>query len=138
VRLKNFARDVRNGLYTLFPRFYRTFYRLYFLFTSFNFIPHTYSLHLQPAIPEKYCSTCPKKLDFSFFLKNRSDLYTPIARIYLTCCFYREKSIKKRKRSSTVVNPPPTTLPRLVTPILGPQLRPTVVLDPPPPPSFGP
>jgi hypothetical protein len=79
VRPKNIARDVYSGLYTLFLRFYRTFYRLYFLFTSFNFIPYTYSLYLQLVIPKKYCSTCPKKLNFSFFLKNRSNLYTPIA-----------------------------------------------------------
>jgi hypothetical protein len=100
-------------------------------------------------MPEKYYSKCPKKLDFSFFVKDKSTMYTPTAQIYAMCYMCREKQTLKQKRKDTVSDPTPNTLPCLVTPLLGPlpppplfgpQLPPPPITDPqlPPPPPFSP
>ncbi len=80
-------------------------------------------------MPEKYCSRCPKKLDFRFFVKDRTISYRPTAKIFNICYICREKDQLKQKQKDTVLDPTPNTLPRLVTPLLGPL---------PPPPLFGP
>ena len=93
-------------------------------------------------MPEKYCFTCPKKLDFAFFVKDRSIAYTFTTKLYFVCYICREKLRLKRKRTNT--NPIPITLPRLVTPLLGLFLQSMTTINPPPlitdlrmpPPSF--
>jgi hypothetical protein len=122
------------------------------LFSKLFLLLRTILYDLRPVMPEKYCSKCPRKLDFSFFVKDQSVLYTPTARIYSICYICRDKDPRKRKRQATVSTPSlhplpqiPIALPRLVTPVLGPLLHPTAptaISDPPPPPPppsfFGP
>ena len=83
-------------------------------------------------MPEKYCSRCPKKLDFCFFVKDPSVSYTSTAKIYNICYYCREKAQLKRKRTDTVSDLTLTTLPRSVTPFLGPLPQSTTTINPPP------
>ena len=83
-----------------------------------------------------------KSLILLFFVKDRSTAYTSTTKLYSVCYIYREKLRLKRKRTNT--NLIPTTLPRSVTPLLGPFLQSTTTINPPPlitdprmpPPSF--
>src|ERR1700721_284182 len=102
------------------------FYGLIFSFFKFFLLLRIVLYDLRPVMPEKYCSKCLKKLDFSFFVKDKSTIYTPTAQIYATCYICREKQTLKRKRQATVSVPSlyplpqiSTPLPRSITPILG-------------------
>jgi hypothetical protein len=75
------------------------------LFSKLFLLSSTILYYLRSVMRKKYCSMCPKKLDFSFFVKDQTILYTPNARIYSTCYTCREKKLQQKRKRQPSLNP---------------------------------